>query len=82
MGRVKHFLNSAQLLLLYDTLILPHLNYCAVIWGNNYETATKKLVLLQKRAVRIIAKKPSLHHSKPLFIKYKILRFPETVKEQ
>ena len=25
-------LNSAQLLLLYNTLILPHLNYCAVIW--------------------------------------------------
>ena len=39
-------------------------------------------MLLQKRAVRIIAKKPFLPHSKPLFIKYKILRFPEMVKEQ
>jgi len=82
MGRSKHYLSSQQLLLLYNTLILPYLNYCAVIWGTNYETNINKLVILQKRAVRIIDKKPFLHPSTPLFIKHKILRFPEIVKEQ
>ena len=34
MGRAKFFLSSRELLLLYNTLILPHLNYCAVVWGS------------------------------------------------
>ena len=70
------------MLLLYNALVLPHLNYCSVIWGRNYETALERIIILQKRAVRMIDKKPFLHPSKPLFIKHKILRFPEMVMEQ
>ena len=82
MARAKYFLSPHQLLMLYNALLLPHLNYCAVIWGRNYETAVKKLLILQKRALRIIDKKPFLHPSKPLFIKYKVLRIRELVIEQ
>ena len=82
MGRAKHYLTSKQLLLLYNALVLPHLNYCLIIWGINYETVLNKILVLQKRAVRMIDKKPFFHHSKPLFIKHKILRFPEMVKVQ
>ena len=82
MGRARYYLSSKQLVLLYNTLVLPYLNYCAVVWGRNYETALKKLLLLQKRAIRIIDKKCFLFHTKSLFIKYKILRFPEIVREQ
>ena len=82
MGRVKHFLQSKQLIMLYNTLVLPYLNYCAVIWGSNYYSNIKKLVMLQKRAVRIIGKKTYFHPSAPLFIEYKILRVPDIVKEQ
>ena len=57
MGRTKHYLTPAQMIVLYNALVLPHLNYCAVICERNYETATKKLVKLQKRAIRIFAKK-------------------------
>ena len=81
-GRSKHYLTSEQLRLLYNALILPHLNYCAVVWGVNYQTAISRLVLLQKRAVRLIDKKPYLSPSKPLFIKHRLLRFPEIVQEQ
>ena len=48
---------SRELTLLYNTLILPHLNYCAVVWGRNYDSNTKRIMLLQKQAVRIIDKK-------------------------
>ena len=82
MSRVKYFLEAKQLVLLYNTLVLPYLNYCAVVWGANYCTALKPLILLQKRALRIIGKKPFLHPSTPLFIKYKILKLPDLVKEQ
>lgn len=36
MGRVKSFLSSRELLLLYNSLVLPHINYCAMVWGNNW----------------------------------------------
>ena len=82
MGRAKHFLSSSQLLLLYNSLVLPHLNYCAVVWGNNYQSRLNKLIKLQKRAIRIIDHKPFLFPTNDLFIKYKILKFPDIVKEQ
>ena len=82
MGRAKYFLSSRELLLLYNTLILPYLNYCAVVWGRNYTSTLKALVKFQKRAVRIIDKKPFRYPTGMLFKKYKILKFPDIVKEQ
>ena len=82
MGRAKPFLSSRELLLLYNSLVLPHLNYCAVVWGSNYQSRLEKLIKLQKRAIRIIDHKPFLYPTADLFIKYKILKFPDIVKEQ
>ena len=82
MGRAKYLLSSRELLLLYNTLVLPHLSYCAVIWGKNYDTNIKRITMLQKRALRIIDKKPYLYPSNDLFIKYKMLKFKDMVKEQ
>ena len=59
MSRAKYFISSKELLLLYNSLVLPHINYCALIWGNNYSIRTFKIVKLQKRALRIIDKKLS-----------------------
>ena len=82
MGRVKHFLSPRELVLLYNTLVLPHINYCAVIWGRNYPSNIKRIMILQKRAVRIIENKPYLFPTNTLFIKHMILKFPDIVREQ
>ena len=82
MGRAKHLLSERELLLLYNTLILPHLNYCAMIWGRNYPTNIKRVITLQKRAIRIIDKKPYFYPTNNLFIKHKILKFTDIVREQ
>ena len=82
MGRAKLFLSSDELKLLYNTLVLPYLNYCAAVWGSNYQTRLDKLIKLQKRAIRIIDKKPYYYPTRELFIKYKILKLPDLVIEQ
>ena len=82
MGRAKYFLSSHHLVLLYNTLVLPYLNYCAVVWGSNYSTRLDKIVKLQKRVVRVIDNKPFFYPTKELFSKYRILKFPDIVKEQ
>ena len=33
-GRARGFMNGAQLLLLYNTMVLLHLQYCLLNWGN------------------------------------------------
>ena len=82
MGRARYYISSRYLLLLYNILVLPYLNYCAAVWGANHSTRIDKLLKLQKRALRIIDKKPYSYHTKELFIKYKVQRFPDLVKKQ
>jgi len=79
MGRVKYFLSSKELMLLYNSIVLSHLNYCAMVWGTNYPTNVLAIHKLQKRALRIVDKKPFIFPSNELFIKYKVLKFPDIV---
>ena len=51
---VREKVDEKILLLLYNTLVLPHLNYCAEIWGNTYDSTLKELIILHKRVIRII----------------------------
>ena len=81
-GRARPYLSSKELLLLYNTLILPHLNYCAVVWGSTYRSKLYKIIVLQKRAVRIIDHKPFLFPSSELFVKYNILKIPDLIVQQ
>ena len=53
-GSVKHLLSISQLVLIYNALVLPHLTYCSLIWGLNYNTRLNRLLVLQKRMARHI----------------------------
>ena len=57
------------MLSLYDTLVLPYLNYCNIVWANNKTTRLQPLVLLQKRAIRLITTSAHNAHTIPLFSK-------------
>ena len=52
--RLKHLLPKRILLLLYYSLVLPHLDYCNVIWGRTTQTNLQKLQTLQNRYARMI----------------------------
>ena len=52
--RGREVLGRKELLLLYNMLLLPHINYCNLVWGINYTTNLHKIQILQKRAVRVI----------------------------
>ena len=54
---------------IYNTLVLPHLNYCIILWGRCNKYLLGRLHKLQKRAIRIITNSSFLSHSKHLFIK-------------
>ena len=65
MCRLKNFLPTHVLRILYNSLILPHLQYSILAWGFRMGRLDK----LQKRAVRIITRSKYNSHTDPLFRK-------------
>ena len=62
--RLRYFINRKHLNLIYQTVILPHLDYADIIWQSSSEQLVNHLQKLQNRAGRIILKiKPQLHFS-------------------
>ena len=56
--------------IIYNALILPHLNYGILAWGHQ----AKQLNLIQKRAVRILTASKYNSHTEPLFKQTNILK--------
>ena len=61
------------LLSLYNTMILPHINYCLLSWGKDNDSILK----LQKKAVRVISSSEYRAHTEPLFKNLNILRISD-----
>ena len=68
-----------MLLILYNTLILPHLSYCIQVWGSKIQT-NRRLHLLPKKAVRNITNKNYIAHTEPLCKLLNILKATDLFK--
>ena len=62
---------------MYNSIILPVLYYGILAWGNAYETHLQRVIVLQKRAIRIISHAPFLAHTGPLFKNLRVLKFKD-----
>ena len=50
--KIKPFLNTYSLHTLYNTLVLPYLSYCTLIWGDKNNTNLDSLFIMQKKIIR------------------------------
>ena len=66
-SKIRHFLPASSLVLLYNTLIYPYLNYCKIVWASVSNTKMYSLFVSQKRAIRICTFSSPREHSAPLF---------------
>ena len=62
---------------LYYTLVYAYFHYCNIIWANNYPSRLTRIEILQKRAVRIIAKIQYRDSTVNFFKELKILKIKE-----
>ena len=76
-NRLKKCLPSKSLINLYFTMIHPYLLYCNMIWGSATQLALHKIVILQKRGLRIITNSNFRSPSSPLFKMLNILRLQD-----
>jgi len=67
-------INLQALITVYFAHVYSHLSYGIVLWGNHSDA--KKLLVLQKKVLRIICGVPPREHCKPLFERLGLLTVP------
>ena len=76
MKRLKNFLPSYVMKILYNSLITSHLSYGILLWGKDL----KRLNKLQKWAVRTMVNGKYNQHTDPIFKKHNILKIADIHK--
>ena len=71
----RHFVPRSTLVNIYKSLILPHLSYGIVVWGQAAKIHLEKFLKLQKRVLRLIYFEDHASNAIPLFVASKILPY-------
>ena len=75
LATARKVLYKSCLINLHYTFAYPYFIYCNQVWGNAYQTNLEKIVLVQKRLIRLITWSPYRAHTEPLFVANRILTF-------
>jgi len=74
LARTSHILLTTIRIKLYYSLVYPYLTYCNMVWAATYGSRLRRLNVLQKRAVRIVAGAPYGSHTSQLFSQFNLLK--------
>jgi len=80
MYHARPMANDNTMRTIYNALFLPHLSYCAEIWGNTYSSNLSKIKTTQKKAIRLICRSGKFSHTTPLFKQLNLLKFTDVVE--
>ena len=72
-ARLRHFVPLWTLLNIYRSLIFPYLSYGLAAWGQAAKTHLQKLLVLQKRVLRLMYFSEPRAHAVSLFITANVL---------
>ena len=72
-SRLRHFLPTSTLFIIYRSLIEPYISYGLAAWGQATASHLNKILLLQKRALRLMYFSDSRTHAIPLFVSSSLL---------
>ena len=77
LNRVKHLLPPSSLKLLYHSFIQPHIQYALSAWGGCSAQNKKRIITIQKRAIRTITKSYHTAHTEPRMKKLGLLKLED-----
>ena len=78
LNKLKYILPTQIKVLVYNTLLLPHINYCILSWGYKCDRITK----IQKRAIMLINVSKYNAHTEPIFKQFKLLKVNQLLQMQ
>ena len=76
--KIRKYVCPKILRSIYFGIFESHLSYCCLVWAQNF-SSIKRILILQKKAVRIINLQPRNSHTKPLFKQNFILKFQDKI---
>ena len=89
MYRIRKYLNLNTLKSIYYSLIHSHIVYAIEVWGSACSTELEKILILQKKAVRMMTNKDQYppisgprNPSNPCFVALEILKIHDVFKLQ
>lgn len=74
MRRHCNYLPTSINMMLYNSMFLSLVQYGILVWGTTSAENIHKLVVLQKRAIRLVCRVPYLWHTAALFTKLRTIR--------
>ena len=80
LAKLRVFIPLSTLFSLYNTLILPHLTYCNIVWAHTSNSKLHSLFVVQKRAIRICTSAHPRDHTAPLFARLNTLTLSDINK--
>ena len=85
-GRTSSILSGNSIRTLYNGIVLPHLQYCLIVWGDfvggRNKTLASCLLKFQKRFVGMVAQAKGRYHADPLFAKFGMLKMDDLYRQQ
>ena len=78
-SKLRYYLPQQILKSVYHALFNSHLNYSCQVWGQG-SNRLDRIIILQKRCIRLITFSEFRAHSSPLFHQLSLLKFPDLVK--
>ena len=77
--KIRNYGNIKTLRNIYFAILDSDLSYSCIVWAQNVKTA-RRLIILQKKALRIWNFKEQLFYLSPLFFSNNILKFSDKTK--
>lgn len=74
MRRHCNYLPTSINMMLYNSMFLSLVQYGILVWGTTSAENIHKLMVLQKRAIRLVSRVPYLWHTAPLFTKLRTIK--------
>lgn len=70
----RYSLPTGVKLVIYNAFLLPAITYCHTVWGTTTKKNILKLLVAQKRTVRLIVNVPWYAHTEHYFEKYHVIK--------
>ena len=76
--KMRKYVSLKILRSIYFAIFDSYLSYCCLVWAQNYSTI-QRIIILQKKAIRIINFQPRNFHTSPLFYQNSTLKFQDKI---
>ena len=78
LSKIRHFADQKTLKAIYHAIFESHLHCSSSVWAQNLDS-TKRLFILQKKALRFMFFLRREAHTNPLFKDFNVLKFLDKI---